>query len=178
MWAAHFGLSGIGVNATGTSANAATSVYAVKFGEQYTQVIWGGSKVLQLPPFRIESVTDGNGGQYDAYVSNLTSWVGLQCAHPAAIGRIYNLTQEVGKGLTDALIAQLMAKFPVSFTPDALFMTRQSLFQLQMSRTVVLQGNGGSMGSSSGLVAPIPTEAGGIPIIVTDNILNTEAIVA
>ena len=179
LWAAHFPLSGIGINATGTSANAATSVYAVKFGEQYAQVVWGGNKVLSLPPFRTESAKDANGGQYDAYVSNLTSWVGLQCVHPAAIGRIYNLTTEVGKGLTDVLIAQLLALFPVGFTPDALFMTRQSRLQLQLARTVVLQGNGnaGTMGSTGGLVAPLPTEAGGIPIVVTDNILNTEAIV-
>jgi hypothetical protein len=169
----------VGVDATGSSAGAATSLYAVKFGDQFCKVIFGGSKVLKLPPFREQSVTDANGGQYDAYVSNMVSWVGLQCANPYSVGRIYNLTTQAGKGLTDSLIADLLGKFPVGFTPDALFMSRQSRTQLQKSRTVVLQGNGkaGSIGSDSGLVAPMPTEAFGIPIITTDSIVNTEAIV-
>jgi len=168
------------VDATGSTADSATSVYAVKFGPQFVQMIYGGNSTLQLPPFREQSVTDAAGGQYDAYVSNLTAWVGLQCVHPYAIGRICNLTVQNGKGLTDSLLADLLAKFPVGFTPDALFMSRQSRTQLQKSRTVVLQGNGkaGDVGSAMGLVAPIPTEAFGIPIVTTDNILNTEAIVA
>ncbi|MDV2812621.1 hypothetical protein, partial [Klebsiella pneumoniae] len=58
------------------------------------------------------------------------------------------------------------------------FISRRSRTQLQKSRTVVLQGNGskGSIGSESGLVAPLPTEAFGIPIVVTDNIMNTEVL--
>lgn len=123
-------------------------------------------------------MTDAAGGQYDAYVSNLTAWIGMQCVHPYSIGRIYNLTAEAGKGLTDALLADLLALYPVGFMPDAWFMSRRSRTQLQKSRTVVLQGNGGkgSIGSESGLVAPLPTEAFGIPIVVTDNIMNTEVL--
>lgn len=178
IWAQHFGISGIGVDATGSSANAATSVYAVKFGPEFCRLIFGGNKVLSLPPFKEQSVTDANGGQYEAYVSNLTSWVGLQCAHPAAVGRIYNLTKQAGKGLTDDLIADLLEKFPVGFTPDALFMTRQSRRQLQKSRTVVINSTGnGDAGGKSGNAAPLPEEAFGIPIIVTDSISNTEAVV-
>ena len=169
--------AGMVVDATGTGGNVGTSVYAVKFGPQFVQLIWGGGSTLQLPPFREQAVNDGNGGQYDAYVSNLTAWVGLQCVHPYAIARIKNLTAQNGKGLTDSLLADLLAKFPVGFTPDAFFMARQSRTQLQKSRTVVLQGNGkNDVGSQSGPVAPIPTEAFGIPIITTDNLLITEAI--
>jgi hypothetical protein len=172
------GANALSLDATGTSANAATSVYAVKFGDTFCKVIFGGKKVLSLPPFKEQSVSDDNGGQYEAYVSNLTSWVGLQCANPFAIGRIYNLTTQAGKGLTDAVLAAYLAKCPVGFKPDAFFMTRQSQYQLQVSRTVVLQGNGnGDIGSKSGAIAPVPTEAFGIPIVVTDSILNTEAIV-
>lgn len=179
IWAAHFGISGIGVDATGSSANQATSAYAVKFGPQFAQLVFGGNKVLSLPPFKEQSVTDANGGQYDAYVSNLTSWVGLQCAHPAAIGRIYNLTEQAGKGLTDALVAKLLSKCPIGFTPDAIFLTRQSRYQLQVSRTIALQSGGvGNPDGGQGLIAPLPTESQGIPLICTDSILNTEAIVS
>lgn len=170
--------AGMRVDATGSTAGGATSVYAVKFGPQFVQLIYGGGSTIQLPPFREQAVTDAGGGQYDAYVSNLTAWVGLQCVHPYAIGRICNLTAQAGKGLTDSLLADLLAKFPVGFTPDALFMSRQSRTQLQKNRTVTLQGNGkGDVGSLSGNIAPLPTEAFGIPIITTDNLLNTEAIV-
>jgi hypothetical protein len=178
-FSAGLGAAAVSVDATGSSANQATSVYAVKFGDAFCKIIFGGKKVISLPPFRVQSVADGNGGQYDAYVSNLQSWVGLACANPWSIGRIYNLTTQVGKGLTDALIADLLAKFPIGFMPDALFMTRQSRAQLQKSRTVVLNSGGsGTPNGGQGMTAPLPTEAQGIPIICTDSILNTEAVVA
>lgn len=170
--------AGMKIDATGTTAATGSSVFGVKFGPQHVQMIYGGGSVLSLPPFKEQSVTDASGGQYDAYVSNLTAWIGMQCVHPYSIGRIYNLTADAGKGLTDALLADLLALYPVGFTPDAWFMSRRSRTQLQKSRTVVLQGNGvkGSVGSAEGLVAPLPTEAFGIPIVVTDNLLNTEVL--
>jgi hypothetical protein len=166
------------VDATGTTATTGSSVFGVKFGPQFVQLVFGGGSTIRLPEFRKQSVTDANSGQYDAFVSNLTAWVGLQCVHPYAIGRLYNLTADSGKGLTDSLLADLLAKYPVGFTPDAWFMTRRSRTQLQKSRTVTLTGNGsrGSVGSETGLIAPLPTEAFGIPIIVTDNLLNTETL--
>ena len=180
LWEAHNDDSGIGHNATGTTADGATSVYAVKFGPEFLQFVYGGGQGLRLPPFKEQSVTDGNGGQYEAYVSNLGAWVGLQCVHPFAVGRIYNLTAQANKGLTDDVVADLLSKFPVGFTPDALLMNRQSRRQLQKSRTVVLQGNGkaGSVGSQSGAAAPIPTESQGVNIITTDSLVNNEKIVS
>ena len=170
--------AGMKIDAAGTTAATGTSVYGVKFGPQHVQMIYGGGNVLTLPPFREQSITDANGGQYDAYISNLMAWIGMQCVHPYSIGRIHSLTADAGKGLTDSLIADLLALYPVGFTPDALFMSRRSRLQLQKSRTVVLQGNGsrGSIGTDSGSIAPLPTEAFGIPIIVTDNLINTEVL--
>lgn len=168
------------ISATGTSSNAATSVYGIKYGPQFVQMIYGMNQGLKLDPFRVQSLTDANGGQYTGYVAELGAWVGLQCVNPFAVGRICNLTTETNKGLTDALLADLLARYPVGFQPDAWYMTRQSRLQLQKNRAVVLQGNGksGGVGSEAGLVAPVPTEAFGIPIIVTDSIVNTEAVVA
>ena len=166
------------VDATGTTATTGSSVYGVKFGPQFVQLIYGGGSTLTLPPFREQSITDSAGGQYDAYVSNLTAWIGLQVVHPYAIGRLYNLTADSGKGLTDSLLADLLAKYPVGFTPDAWFMSRRSRAQLQKSRTITMFGNGnkGSVGSAEGLVAPLPTEAFGIPIVVTDSLVDTETL--
>jgi len=49
--------------------------------------------------------------------------------------------------------------------PDALFMTRRSLEQLRASRTAT---------NPSGSPAGNPDNVAGIPIIVTDSILDTE----
>jgi len=168
------------VNATGTTANGATSVYFVKFGVKDVQLIFGKNSVLTLPPFRDETATDGNGKKFDASVAHLTGWAGLQCTNPNSLVRICNLTAENGKGLTDSLLASGLALFPAGVTPDAIFMTRRSRKQLQDDRAakVALQGNGktGTLGGGSAY-APTPTEFEGIPIVVTDSLLNTEAIV-
>jgi hypothetical protein len=166
------------IDATGTTASTGSSVYGVKFGPQFVQMIYGGGNGLKLDPFRVQTMQDGNGGNYTAYVSELTAWVGLSCLSPWSVGRIKNLTADNGKGLTDALLADLLAKFPVGMKPDVFFMTRRSLAQLQKSRSVVLQGDGkkGTVGSAEGAVAPIPTEAFGVQIVVTDSIKDTESI--
>ncbi|MGC4017495.1 MAG: hypothetical protein QM755_23720 [Luteolibacter sp.] len=170
--------SAMTVDATGTTASTGSSVYAVKFGPQFVQMIYGSGKGLKLDPFRVQTMTDDNGGNYSAYVSELTAWVGLQCVHPYAVGRIKNLTADSGKGLTDALLSDLLAKFPVGFTPDAIFMTRRSRKQLQTDRAskTALRGTGKNDLGGGSAYAPTPTDYEGIPIICTDSILDTEAI--
>ena len=175
------GGSGLRIDATGSTADTASSVYALKLGPEFVQMVYGGGAPISLPRFREESVTDSNNGQYDAYVSNLTAWAGLQCVHPYAVGRICNLTAQAGKGLTDELLAEMIAAFPVGFTPDVLLMSRRSRRQLQTARAglVSLQGDAktGTLGGGSAYV-PTPTNFEGIPIVATDSIINTEAIVA
>ena len=79
------------------------------------------------------------------------------------------LTADTGKGLTDLLIADLLSRFPASRPPTELVMNRRSLMQLQKSRTAT---------NATGAPAPIPTESFGVPIIVTDQISSTEALVS
>jgi hypothetical protein len=167
-------------NATGTTASTASSVYYVQFGQPYVQMITGqamnGNGLMDLPDFRIGDMTDANGKLMEAYISELSSYVGLQIAAPWSVLRIYNITADSGKGLTDALIAAAKEKMPVGFAPDACFMSRRSRFQLQTSRTVTLFGSG-TVRPDQGLIAPMPmTDADGVRIIATDSILNTDAI--
>lgn len=165
------------IDATGTSASTASSVFAVKFGEKDAIMVPGNGTVLDLGEWRIQSVADENDAtkQLTAYVNGLTAWVGLQLGNENCARRICNLTADVGKGLTDTLLATLLESFPTGFVPDALFMSRRSRRQLQNSRTVVLQGNA-KVRADQPSIAPIPTEYEGIPIIATDSILNTDAI--
>lgn len=163
------------INAGGSTANTASSVYAVCFGDQNAQLIGGMNRGFQLDDFTKQQIVAANGGKLTAYVAALNAWVGLQLPHENCARRIYNLTADSGKGLTDALLAQLLATFPVGYVPDAIFMSRRSRTQLQLSRTVVLNGNGTVRPDQSN-VAPTPTSYDGIPIVVTDSILNTDAI--
>lgn len=165
------------LDAGGTTANTAASVYFVKFGAQFTQLIFGNNQTLQLSPFSNQQLTDSNGGIYAARVASLTAWTGLQIANKWGVGRICNLTADSGKTLTDSLIAQALAKFQIGYEPDAIFMSRRSRMQLQTSRTVALFGQG-AVGPNNkiGLIAPTPVESMGLPIITTDQILETDAI--
>ena len=71
--------------------------------------------------------------------------------------------------MTDALLAQLIEKFPAGRGPNYLVMNRRSLRQLQASRTAT---------NPTGAPAPFPSEAFGIPIVVTDAISSTEALLS
>src|SRR5690606_26656052 len=107
--------------------------------------------------------------KFHAYVTQVSAWLGLQIGGARSVGRIANLTADAGKGLTDALIAQLIAKFPAGKGPTHLVMNRRSLSQLQQSRTAT---------NATGAPAPFPSESFGIPIVVTDSIVSTETLLA
>lgn len=171
------GASTIVVDATGSTALTASSVYAVKFGNQDVQVVTGRNTTFDLSPFRDQQLTDPNDAtkRFAGRVADLTAWVGLSIQNVNCVGRILNLTAQTGKGLTDLLLADLINAFPVGYKPDALFMSRRSRTQLQKSRTVVLQGTGNTRPNQPA-IAPTPTEYEGIPIYATDSILDTDAI--
>jgi hypothetical protein len=168
-------------NAGGTTANTASSVYFVKFGEKYCRLMAGrarnGSGLMELPDFRIGDISDPNDAtkKIEAYISELSSYVGLQIAAECSVVRIANLTADTGKGLTDAKMNAALRLFPANFRPDRIFMSRRSAGQLQDSRTVTLFGQGTTRPNQE-LVAPRPVEFEGIPITETDSILNTDAI--
>jgi hypothetical protein len=155
------------VDATGTTANTGSSVWGVKFGAQYVQWVWGNNGELIPSDVKEQRVLDAGGKPYTAYCQELMARPGLQVINYRGIGRIKNLTADSGKGLTDDLVADLLSKYPVGITPDVLFMTKRSRSQLQKSRTAT---------NATGAPAPMPEESHGIPIAVTESILNTEAI--
>jgi len=167
-------------DATGSTSSTASSVYYVKFGESHARLMAGrarnGNGLIDLPDFRIGDMLDSNSKKMEAYISELSSYVGLQIASPFSILRICNLTAQTGKGLTDAVTAAAKQLMPAGWVPDACFMSKRSRGQLQASRTVVLNGNGTTR-PDQGTIAPTPTtDMDGVPIVVTDNILNTDAI--
>ena len=162
----------ITVDATGSSAGTASSVYAVCFGPQNVQLIGGNNRAWALDEFTVQQIVAANSGKLTAYVAGLNAWLGLQVVNENAVRRIYNLTADSGKGLTDALLATLMGTFPVGYRPDAIFMSRRSRTQLQVARSATSN----TSGSAGRPMAPTPTDYEGVPIIATDSILNTDTI--
>lgn len=157
------------VDATGTTANTGSSVYALRIGESDVVGVLGNNGVFTLGETTTIKALDGSGKQYPAYYTPGSGHVGLQIGSAYSAGRICNLTADNGKGLTDALIAQLLSTFPASRQPNLLVMNRRSIYQLQKSRTAT---------NSTGAPAPFPTESFGIPILQTDAISNTEALIS
>lgn len=155
------------VDAAGTTDNVASSVWAVKFGPQDVAWVLGNNGAMDLSEVTERDATDGNSKTFTAYHQELTVYPGLQVGSTQCIGRIKKLTTDSGKGLTDALLADLLAKFPAGIVPDVLFMTRRSRTQLQKSRTAT---------TATGVQAPTPTDYEGIPIACTDSILDTETL--
>lgn len=153
------------IDAGGTTDVTASSVWAVKYGPKWVQWVWGNNGSLALSDVSEQRVLDANGNPFTAYCQEMLAYPGLQVATVRAIGRIKKLTNDSGKGLTDALISKLLAKFPAGVVPDVLYMGRRSLQQLQSSRTAT---------NPTGAPAPFPQDSFGIPIAVTDAITDVE----
>lgn len=154
------------VDAGGTTANTGSSAWLVKFGPKDVSWVLGQDGNLELDDPRIESLSDGT-NRYTAYVQELLAYVGAQVGSVNAVARIKKLTADSGKGMTDALMYSALELFPAGVAPDVCFMTRRSRAQLRTSRTAT---------NATGTPAPLPQEVEGIPIAVTDSILNTEAL--
>lgn len=165
-------------DAGGTTASTGSSVYGLKLGPKYCELVFGRGSVLSLGDWRVQTITRSS-KELDAYKNSLLGWVGMQWVNKQAVGRIKDITEDSGKGCTDALIAAWLAKFPVGMKPDRLFMTRRSAAQLQISRSVTIFADSASRSNGRATMtisAPEPIESNGIPITVTDSLLNTEAL--
>ena len=160
----------------GGNPGASTSAWIVWVGLKGLHFVFGGNAGLNVGAWQRQQVKDANSKSYMAWVNNLSGWIGLVVNHSKAIGRIKLITS--AKPLTDALLAELLAKFPLSIRNAGslvCFINRTASMYLQKSRTVALFGQGVTRPSGAmELVAPPPTEAFGVPIVVTDSIRNDE----
>lgn len=155
------------VDADGSTANTGSSVWAVTYGPQAVQWVFGNNGQLVVSEPTKQLAYDADDNPYTAYVQDLMARPGLQVNNKYAVGRIKKLTADSGKTLDDDMIADLLSRFPTGHKPDVLFMSRRSQKQLQQSRTAT---------NSTGAPAPFPVEAFGVPIQITDSILDTESL--
>ncbi len=153
------------VDAGGSTANSASSVYVVCTNQpDNITLVLGQDGNLELTDVR-EQLVKGSTGWYDAYVSSITAWVGCQLGNHKSVVRIKNITDL--KPLTDTLLYSAINTLPRAMKPTGIFMNRKSIGQLRASRTAT---------NPYGVPAPFPVDIDGIPIFVTDAIVNTEAI--
>lgn len=155
------------VNAGGTIADTGSSVYLVRFGEGDVEVLWGQGGVIEVGPRYIVERAGSSTGVFSAYKHDISGWCGVKIGSAYSVARICNLTAESGKGLTDDLIADALSLFPAGFGPTHLIMNRRSHKQLQQSRTAT---------NATGAPAPFPSDSFGVPIVVTDALSSTEAL--
>jgi hypothetical protein len=173
---ANHGFPGLGASvdasliqdATGTSANAGASLWAVRWGKQDVSWVWGLGAAFQILPVRVGDITGANNKVLTGYISEVVARPGLAVCSKFSVGKVKNLTAQANKGLTDALIYKLLAKFPAQKPPTMMFTTKTQLELLRESRTAT---------NATGAPAPMPTEVAGIPIFASESLLDTEAIV-
>lgn len=159
------------LDAGGTTAATGSSVYGVKFGPQHVQLVFGSGVGFQMAPWSDQTISN-----VASHVSDLTSWVGLQAVNKNAVLRLKDATADNGKGVTDAKLAELLSLAPVGMRPDYWFMSRRSAFQLQSSRSSTVNGTGSKSSSGAEVFAPLPTESNGVPIVITDSLVDTEVL--
>ena len=158
-----------------------TSVYLVASGHKGVQFRYGKNRTLHLGPWREMTIpgTDpetGEPGLIPGKGANFSTFLAMISLSKGTQARLKNLGTGEGTTLNDDMLADLIETFPRDVTPTHFIMNRQSASQLRKSRqAVVASVNGGSIGGGSVGSAPMPTEAHGIPIIITDSILNDES---
>lgn len=163
------------VDATGTTAATGSSAWFIKWGSQddgNISYVFGNDRTLTMREWLLQQIQTNPGetpAKYaDAYTNELSCAPGIQLNNIHAACRIKKLTEDSGKGLTDTLGYQAIAKFPVGFKPDVCLVTRRSVLQLRTSRA-----------ATTGVLpdaVPWPTSIAGVPIVETDSISNTEAL--
>lgn len=164
------------VDAGGTTAATGSSVYGINTSIDGVQMILGSGTSFTLGEWTTQQVADGSNNLYEAYCATLMAWVGLQVGSKYAVGRLKDATEDSGKGVTDAKLADLLRKYPTGYKPNYWLMSRRSAYQLQSSRSATTVQTGNRTSTGAELWAPMPTESNGIPIVVTDSILDTETL--
>jgi len=170
-------LDGVGdlmvVNAAGTTASTGSSVWGIRATGDLNNVvsILGNDGQIEIGDITEQVINDPTDVSLtlNVYAMKVAAYVGMQIGGAYSVARLANLTEDSGKTLTDALIAELLEKFKANQMPTHLAMSRRSLFQLQASRTAT---------NATGSPAPIPIESFGVPIVPTDSITDTEALLA
>lgn len=162
-------------NAGGSNASTQTSCLLIRHGLNDFAVVAGndGRFVVEDEPTIIEKFSTAElaaGSSYPALYVPVTGYIGSQYGSSYSVARIANIECNVltsTTAFTDDMIYGALSLFPASRQPNLIAMNRNALRLLRQSRTAT---------NATGAPAPRPVEVEGIPIVVTDQILSTEAV--
>jgi hypothetical protein len=156
------------VNAGGAGGK---SVYLLRWAEDGVALIAGNDGRIDMQwaddnPTIVQVAASG--GNFSAYRVTLGGWFALQIGSTYDVARICNLDGTSDDLLTDDLLAAGISKFAASRQPNMIVMNRTALKELRDNRTA---------SNPTGAPAAFPTEAFGIPIVVTDALGSSETTV-
>lgn len=150
------------------------SVWALNLKSRMMHVVWGNSKTIAFGGQKEQLVPmpdkDGKPGYMPAYTRDIDFHVGFAQMDEHATARLVNESAE--HPLTDAMLADLVNRFPTGYTPDVLVMSRATRQRLQEQRAK--QYSYVKKVSGHTAYAELPTDFEGIPIITTDALLPDE----
>ena len=153
------------IGAGGTTASQQSSVYGVRVGFDDCRLVTPSTMGIQLGE---TIVTESNEANYPVYYTPASMYIGFQMGGKYSVGRIANIsTTTDSKPLTDDHLSDLISLFPANMGPQMFVMNRTRLKDLQQGRTAT---------NPTGAPAPFPDSAFNVPIIVTDALVDTEAV--
>ena len=159
------------VNAGGSNASTQTSCFMLRHGQNDVSYILGndGVIVVEDEPTIIQKAGSGS-GTFPALYVPVTGYSGFQIGSAYSAARIANIECNdltATDAFTDVHLMRALSKFPGGRGPNVIAMNRNAQLLLWSSRTAV---------NPTGAPASTPTEFMGIPIVVTDQIVSTEAV--
>lgn len=164
----------VGKMPTGGTTNS-TSAYLVWLDEQGVRFEVGLDGVIAMPNWERVAVISGTTQKF-AHVTNISGYLGLTVASASSVWRVSGIT--VAAPLTDARGEGLMAEVPLNRRNGLRwFMNRRAAFTLAKSRAIggfVAAASGGSPTQEITSAWTAPKELAGVPITLTDSLLNTE----
>ena len=164
------------VSAGGSNSSTQTSCLLIRHGENDCAVVAGndGRFVVEEDPTIIQKAADATeltaGRLYPALYVPVTGYIGFQYGSALSAARLANIECNVltsTTAFTDDHIYEALSLVPAGRQPNVITMNRNALRLLRQSRTAT---------NPTGFPAPRPVEVEGIPIVVTDQIVSTEAV--
>ena len=155
------------VDATGSTADEASSVWVICMGRQDVRWVLGNDGQFEITPVQERDATDDDGNPYTILMQELFAHVGVQVASTQSVARIKNLTAQTGKGLTTQLLRSAFTSLAnVGKFPTAVMMSPRSYEQYEnhLESLSVVPSEAGKMGFR------------GVPFVMTNSISDVEAI--
>lgn len=161
-------------NSTATRTDGGMSVWLLCIDEDNINVNYTGSSALSYGPEQrgmLPALTvDGKEGLMDAVYRSFNVTCGLALLNTGAAMRLVNVSAD--HPVTDSLIDTMIDSMPNGLKPTHIFMNRKARAILQAQRTAGFKYVKKTSGST--ISADIPAEHNGLPILVTDGLLNDE----